>query len=191
MEFYPLHQETEQVFNEIRRRIFRLQNGRGLDSMHRMGVQTNGQIGASYVSLKTLAQQYSPDLELALRLWGTRQREEQIVACFLLPILSMNKEKITQLLSACFNFEIAEYAGTLVLAQREDLPQMAREYFTSNNPYLQTAALTAIAREGITRKEKSIFPSTYLDELAQKNWATPYVTRVFERVQLNMNVQKD
>lgn len=85
MEVFPIDKKTEQLFNEVRRRIFRLQNGRSLDSMERIGADTRGQIGASYLSLKNLAGQYQPDLRLAQLLWGTKKREEQIVACFFIP----------------------------------------------------------------------------------------------------------
>ena len=95
MEVFPIDKKTEQLFNEVRRRIFRLQNGRSLDSMERIGADTRGQIGASYLSLKNLAGQYQPDLRLAQLLWGTKKREEQIVACFLFPTQELITEKIT------------------------------------------------------------------------------------------------
>ena len=82
MEVYPISKETEQTFKEISRRIFRLQNGRSLDSMENVGADTRGQIGASYLSLKNLATRYPKEQKLAQLLWGTGRREEQIVACF-------------------------------------------------------------------------------------------------------------
>ena len=61
--------------------------------MERIGADTRGQIGASYLSLKNLAGQYQPDLRLAQLLWGTKKREEQIVACFLFPVHELITEK--------------------------------------------------------------------------------------------------
>ena len=55
MEVFPIDKKVEQLFKEVSRRIFRLQNGRSLDSMERIGADTRGQIGASYLSLKNLA----------------------------------------------------------------------------------------------------------------------------------------
>ena len=65
MEVYPIDKKTEQTFKEISRRIFRLQNGRSLDSMENVGADTTGQIGASYLSLKNLATRYPKDQRLA------------------------------------------------------------------------------------------------------------------------------
>ena len=50
MEVFPIDKKVEQLFKEVSRRIFRLQNGRSLDSMERIGADTRGQIGASYLS---------------------------------------------------------------------------------------------------------------------------------------------
>ena len=133
MEVFPIDKKTEQLFKEVSRRIFRLQNGRSLDSMERIGAVTQGQIGARYLSLKNGAGQYQPDLRLAQLLWGTKKREEQIVACFLFPVQELITEKITQLLQHCYNFEIAEYFGTLVLSKLENVKQMVNEYLNSDH----------------------------------------------------------
>ena len=187
MEFYPIHKDREQLFNEIRRRIFRLQNGKGLDSMIRIGADVHGQIGASYVSLKMLSQHYSKNLELALRLWGTQQREEQIMAYFLLPIDVITQEKMTQLLQTCHSFEIAEYGGTLLIAARKDIKEIVEKFLDADHPFLQIAALTAIAKERITRKSGTIFPSEYIRKIEGRAWADPYIKRVFERIRMDIN----
>lgn len=133
MEVFPIDKKVEQLFKEVSRRIFRLQNGRSLDSMERIGADTRGQIGASYLSLKNLAGQYQPDLRLAQLLWGTKKREEQIVACFLFPVQELLQKKLL-ILQYCYNFEIAEYFGTLVLSKRENVEQMVNEYLNSDHP---------------------------------------------------------
>lgn len=188
IEVYPIHEEIEEQFNEIRHRIFRLQNGRGLDSMKRIGVSTDGQNGASYVSLKTLSQHYQPNLDLALRLWGIRRREEQIVACFLLPNSMVIKEKITQLLRLCLNFEIAEYFGTIVLSTREDIETIVQEFLLSDDPVLQIAALTAMARNRIVKKTTTIFTAPYIQNIAHTAWKDKYVERVFERLKTSAGI---
>lgn len=96
---------------------------------------------------------------------GTKKREEQIVACFLFPIQELITEKITQLLQFGYNFEIAEYFGTLVLSKREDIEQIVNEYLSSDDPLLQAAALTAIGRSRIDRKLNSPFTDSYIETL--------------------------
>ena len=82
MEVFPIDKKTEQLFNEVCRRIFRLQNGRSLDSMERIGADTRGQIGASYLSLKNLAGQYQPDLRLAQLLGEQRNEKNKSLPVF-------------------------------------------------------------------------------------------------------------
>ena len=119
MEVFPIDKKTEQIFKEVSRRIFRLQNGRSLDSMERIGADTRGQIGASYLSLKNLAGQYQPDLRLAQLLWGTKKREEQIVACFLFPVQELITEKITTTLLQLRDSGIFRNIGSFETGKRE------------------------------------------------------------------------
>ena len=175
MEVFPIDKKVEQLFKEVSRRIFRLQNGRSLDSMERIGADTRGQIGASYLSLKNLAGQYQPDLRLAQLLWGTKKREEQIVACFLFPVQELITEKITQLL---------QYFGTLVLSKRENVKQMVNEYLNSDHSYLQVAALTAIGRSRIDRKLNSPFTDSYILNMDRAKFTDTNVQKVYDRVSI-------
>ena len=79
-DFILLNPQLEKTFIEICNRIRRLQSGGTIDSLQRIGATTTGQIGASYVSLKTLASEYLPDEKLATLLWKQQKREEQIVS---------------------------------------------------------------------------------------------------------------
>ena len=190
MEVFPINKESEQLFKEVSRRIFRLQNGRSLDSMERIGADTRGQIGASYLSLKNLAGQYRSDLKLAQLLWGTKKREEQIVACFLFPVQELITEKITQLLEFSYSFEIAEYFGTLVLAQREDIEQLVNEYLHSDTPFLQAAALTAIGRSRINRKANSPFTDSYIQNVDRNKFTDTHVQKIYERINIFLKDEK-
>lgn len=190
MEVFPINKESEQLFKEVSRRIFRLQNGRSLDSMERIGADTRGQIGASYLSLKNLAGQYRSDLKLAQLLWGTKKREEQIVACFLFPVQELIAEKITQLLDYSYSFEIAEYFGTLVLARREDIEQLVNEYLHSDDPFLQAAALTAIGRSRINREAKSPFTDSYIRNVDRNKFTDTHVQKIYERINIFLKDEK-
>ena len=93
MEYAVLSPDTQKTFQEIQQRIRRLQNWGSIASLKNLGLPSGNQVGASFVSLKQLASSYSPDEQLAFLLWNTQKREEQIIACLLLP-KKINKEKI-------------------------------------------------------------------------------------------------
>lgn len=180
MEYTVIEEDTQKKVNEIRRRIRRLQNRGCIDSLEKIGVNTQGQVGASYLSLKKLAGQYEADEKVASLLWATQQREEQIIACFLLP-KKIIKEKITQLMHLCSRSEIAEYFGSVFLFQHAELPEIAREWSNSSIPFLQTAALTACARHLLLNKEKPEISPDFFKTLVNKDYEDPYVRLVAGR----------
>lgn len=180
MDYIVLNKETEEKVKEISRRIHRLQNWGSISSLRNLGINTQQQVGASYLSLKTLAAHYSPDERLAEALWHTRQREEQIMACFLLP-KKINKEKITQLMQDCISPEIAEYMGSLFLAEHKDLAEIIEKWSGSSEFFLQIAALCAGARHLILHKTNPLISADSFKILINKEYKNKYVRLVAER----------
>ena len=183
----PIRPEAERLFGEIRRRISRLQSGGSLDSMEKVGADTRGQIGASYVSLRTLARGYAPDEEVACLLCGTERREEQIVACFLWPVEGLTEERMRQLLGQGHSLEIAEYAGTLLVARSGEVERWVGDFLQAEGEgaeALQVAALTAISRNRMERKGDSPFTEEYVRGLEGRCWASSYVVMIYNRLRL-------
>lgn len=186
MDFIILDKNLDEQFQQISRRIRRLQSGGTIDSLQALGVSTEQQIGASFVSLKTLAGQYHPDEKLSLLLWRQKKREEQIMACFLFPE-QLNREIITQLISACVSFELAEYFGSIFLARHPSIAEIAGDWSESGEPLKQIAALTAAAKHLILHKQAPRIPSGLLQEMAGKNYPEKYVQLVAERYRFKFN----
>lgn len=180
MDYVILNKDTEEKIKEISRRIRRLQNWGSISSLRHLGMNTRQQVGASFVSLKTLAAQYTPDENVAEALWLTQQREEQILACFLLP-KKINKEKITQFMSLCISPEIAEYMGFLVIAEHPDLREIVESWTNSSVPFLQTAALCAGARHLVLHKDAPLIPQSLFKALLNKEYEDKYVRLVAVR----------
>lgn len=185
MHFKVIDKNLDFCFQEILRRINRLQSGGTIDSLHSIGANTTHQIGASFVSLKELAAHYSPNEALAFLLWNTCQREEQIVACMLLPE-EINREKITQLIPTCLDFEIAGYLGSLYLHKHSQLLELATEWLDSENPYQQAAALTALARHLILNKKYSRISEDFFISATQRNFKDRYVQLLANRYRFNI-----
>ena len=175
MDFSIIDPHTNAVFQQILSRIRRLQSGGTIDSLQDIGANTDHQIGASYVSLK----------ELALLLWNQGQREEQIVACLLFP-QDLNKEKITQLAPHCLHFEIAGYLGSLYLYKRSDLLELSEEWLNSENPLMQLAIMTALARYLILNKESDKISKDYFRTVVNRNYKDKYVQLAAERYRFNI-----
>lgn len=185
MDFTVVNKETEKTFEELLRRIHRLQSGGTLDSLKDIGASTEKQIGASYVSLKQLANSYEPNEQLAWLLWNKQKREEQIIACMLFPP-DMNKEKITQLSKSCLNSEIAGYLGSLYLYKHPELEKVIPEWMDTEIPFLQLATLTAMARHLIIYKDKSQISKEFFQNIINKNYKDKEVRLAAERYRFNI-----
>lgn len=184
-EYTPLSPKDISLFDEIQRRILRLQSGGTIDSLQNIGADVNNQIGASFVSLKQLASNYPSNETIASMLWATGKREQQIIACFLLPA-NINREKITQLSDTCMNHEIAGYFGSVYLAGHSILPEIAEEWIESQIPFRQIAILTAIARHLIIYKKNSKISKQMFSNLLEREYADPYVKLVAKRYRFNI-----
>lgn len=185
MDFIVLDHELETKYKTLLRRIHRLQSGGTIDSIQKTGADTRGQIGASFVSLKSLAGNYTPDEKLAILLWRSRKREEQIMACFLLPKI-INKEIITQLTRDCYSFEIAEYFGSVFLSGHPGMAEIATEWSNSPCPFHQVAALTATAHYLIVNKKDSLISVNFLKNLVNREYQDKYVQLAAERYRFNI-----
>ncbi|MDE5638268.1 MAG: DNA alkylation repair protein [Odoribacter sp.] len=182
MDYMILNKETEEKVKEIRRRIRRLQNWGNISSLRHLGLSPRQQVGASFVSLKTLASHYTADETVAEALWLTRQREEQIIACFLLP-KKINKEKITQFMQQCISPEIAEYMGSLFVCGHPDIQEITESWSNSPDPLLQIAALCAAARHLVLHKDAPRISESSFKTLLGKEYEDKYVRLVAARYQ--------
>lgn len=185
MDFQVIDKDTESKYQELKRRIWRLQSGATLDSMKNVGADTSRQIGASFVSLKQLATHYTPDEQLALMLWHAEKREEQIMACFLFPE-NLNKEKITQLFDHCLNMEIAGYLGSLYLYRHPQLLSIGETCLLSGEPVQQMAILSALAKHLLVNKENSLFDKACFSEILHREYKDKFVRLTAERYLLNL-----
>lgn len=184
-DFIFLDSQSEKTFTEICHRIQRLQSGGTIDSLQTIGAVTTNQIGASYVSLKTLAAEYLPDEKLATLLWKQQKREEQIVACFLFPP-TINKEKITQFAETCSSYEIAGYLGSILLCRHAELAEIVSAWMLSEKPFLQVAALSGAARHLIVSKEEKKISEERFKQLVNQSYSDKYVELVAQRYRFNI-----
>lgn len=180
MDFTLLDHHLNEQFKQISRRIHRLQSGGTIDSLRDVGANTENQIGASFVSLKSLAENYPTNEKLSLLLWNRKKREEQIIACFLFPE-NLNREIITQLIPQSISFEIAEYFGSVFLTKHTELREIVESWSCSPEPFQQIAALTATARHLMIHKQDSHLTREFLLQIANKIYIEKYVQLVAER----------
>lgn len=180
MEYFVLNKKQEDTLNEIKRRIRRLQNGRTIDSLISIGANTDNQIGASYTSLKKLAESYVQDAVIATSLWAERKREEQIFACFLFPD-NFEIQKVLKICKNCLNYEVAEYFGSLFVYRHKDICEIIDILFKSEDDTDKIIAITAIARHILIYKHNSKITKEEFLHLVADKFANKYVEMIAQR----------
>lgn len=182
--YFYIDKKTKDLFEIVEARIRRLQNWGSVESIRRMGCAVERQVGASYVSLKELAECFSPDLKLSVLLWRTGRREEQILAAFLLP-LSISPSEVEEFFSGCISYEIAEYFGSLYISKRCDL----KDYFiprwasVRQHPFKQTAVLTGTAKYKMQNPEDESISGFFVD-VSNVDYEDEYVKIVAARYKM-------
>lgn len=185
MEFKIITKDIEELLSEIRHRIRRLQSGGTIDSLINIGANIENQLGASFLSLKKLASAYQANEEIALLLWNSQKREEQIVACFLFPD-DLITEKITQLSESCLNHEVAGYLGSIYLYKYPFLTQIIHPWLDSDTPSQQIGILTAMAKHLIINKDDSSILMEQFHAAIQRHYKDKYVQLIAERYRFNL-----
>ena len=89
-------------------------------------------------------------------------------------------------MDTCQSMEIAGYVGSLHLARRPDVAEIAAEWADSEVPAKQAAALTAAARQLILKKECSLIPKSQFAEMLRRPYADPYVRMLAARYRFNL-----
>lgn len=184
MEFFALNKEQDELLKKIRTRIWRLQSGGTLDSIAAIGMDPGKQIGAGFLSLRTLAAGYEKDDKIATILWNSGQREEQIVACFLFSI-ELNKEKIIQLLSRVKSQEVIEYFGSVYLSTHPLLPQLLQDWSNSEESTFVLAIMTGAAKHRQIYKTEAKIDESVFVNLVTKHYDDRYIELVANRYRID------
>lgn len=180
MDYHYIDPETHRLFLHIRKKIHTLQNWGFDESIKKLHLNIQSYNGASFPSLKELACSYKPNEKLAFLLWSCRKREEQIVACFLFP-QAISRERLIQYMKCCDSYEIAEYIGSIILAERKDLPEFVKEWSHSDNAFFQVAAITGAARNRILHKSNPEISDSLFQSVIHKPYKDKYVKLVSDR----------
>jgi len=107
-QFYISNLNIDNRIDEIKQKIRLSMNGVVSDSMKNRGIIYYKNFGVSIPRLKEIAQEYTPDHDLAQRLWLLKIRETMILATLLQPIDKFNFENASNWISEINNIELVE-----------------------------------------------------------------------------------
>lgn len=153
---YKLDKNTvEKVADNYKILLKRLrtrENGPVVDSMKRLGLNYKRNLGVSLIDLKSFAQEYSGEQDLALYLWQKDIRETKILSLMIADAKQLNEQQISDYISGINNIELAEQATMNVLSKLPNMLEYAYRWCKSDDEYTRVTALLLVARAFQTRQ---------------------------------------
>ncbi|MDD3079489.1 MAG: DNA alkylation repair protein [Paludibacter sp.] len=108
MRFYLSNEKLDNEIVEIKQKIKLSMNGVVADQMKESGIRYKQNFGVSVVRLREIAAEYSPDTDLAKRLWMSGIREAMILSTLLQPAGEMTQKDAKLLILEMDNSELVE-----------------------------------------------------------------------------------
>ena len=102
-----MKQETQDKLKQIKQRFRLMMNGMASQSMREKGLGYSINWGISLPALKTLAEEYGKDYDLAIELWKENIRECKILATLIMPPADMKADLACLWVSQIPNQEVA------------------------------------------------------------------------------------
>ena len=113
---------------------FRLgMNGIISTSMRNRGMDYKIIFGLSLPQLRTLAEKYSPNQEVAIRLWNENIRESKLLATMIFPYSEMSMEIAKEWIEDIKYSEVADIASMFLFSKLPYAEQLCLEYVNSEN----------------------------------------------------------
>ncbi|MDD4991800.1 MAG: DNA alkylation repair protein [Paludibacter sp.] len=170
MKFYIANTDLDTQITEIKKTIRLSMNGVVADQMTQRGIIYKKNYGVAIPRIKEIALRYTPNHDLAQRLWALNIRETMIMATLLEPVDKFTPE-IAQAWIENFNqIEIIEQINMNLFSKLPFAASLAAELIQAEKTWKQVAGFILIARiaNRFNRDEISL-----IVEIADKLSITP------------------
>ena len=146
MNYYISSPELDARIKEIRRKIRLSMNGIVSEQMIQGGIIYKKNFGVSIPRIKEIALTYTPDHNLAQRLWDLKIRETMIMATLLEPIDKFSMESAAKWVKDINQIEIAEQTTMNLFCKLPYADKIASEWVQSDQIWIQITGLLLAAR---------------------------------------------
>ena len=146
MNYYISSPELDTRIKEIRRKIRLSMNGIVSEQMIQGGIIYKKNFGVSIPRIKEIALTYTPDHNLAQRLWDLKIRETMIMATLLEPIDKFSMESAAKWVKDINQIEIAEQTTMNLFCKLPYADKIASEWVQSNQIWMQISGFILAAR---------------------------------------------
>ena len=146
MKFYLSNPELDAQIAQIRRVIRLSMNGIVSDQMTNSGIKYKKNYGVSIPRIKEIAKSYTPNHDLAQRLWSLQIRETMIMATLLDPIDKFTPEIAHEWVTGFNQIEIIEQSCMNLFSKLPFATTLALEWIRSENSWVKITGYILAAR---------------------------------------------
>lgn len=141
-----MKQETQDKLKQIKQRFRLMMNGMASQSMREKGLGYSINWGISLPALKTLAEEYGKDYDLAIELWKENIRECKILATLIMPPADMKADLACLWVSQIPNQEVAAMVAFNLFQYIDSAKDLAFKWLASANELEQMCGYNILSR---------------------------------------------
>ena len=145
IKYFAVNEEIENQIKSIRRAIYLSMNGICAENIDNAGIEYKQNFGVSWARLCEIAQNYTPNYELAERLWLMSIRETKLLATLLCPPHELTAERLAEWTTGITTIELAEIFA-FALLRKTTLTEQILQLEQSENHLLRLTAYHTLAR---------------------------------------------
>lgn len=146
MKFLITNTELDEQIKLIKKHIRLSMNGVIAESMNSNGIIYKANFGVALPRLKEIAGYFTPNADLARRLWMLEERETMILALMLFPVNQLSENDIIKFSSSINNIELAEQSAMLLFSKSEIAFEISGKLIESNNKFDIITGLLTFSR---------------------------------------------
>jgi hypothetical protein len=143
----------EETIRNIKKMLRLRMNGEVSAFMRLKGLEYKINFGLDAMSIREIAERFSPDETLAIKLWQESSRECKILATLLYPKQAFSSELADEWQDSCFTTELSEQLCFNLLQHLEFASDKAIEWILSDNPERKSAGYHLLLRLILSKKK--------------------------------------
>jgi len=153
MDFFIDSKETEDLFQEIFKKIQILRNGETHHEMKKFGLNYPKALGATIVNLREIGNDYQKNHLLAHKLWTKGFRETKIVATLLEEPAKVTEEQLGRWFSEMDSNELLEQASMNLFQYLPTIKDLTATWMKSDIRSKQVCAVMVVGRLALDKKQ--------------------------------------
>jgi len=175
------------LIKSLRKKIRTRDNAPTVDAMRKLGINYRINHGVSYSEIKTIAEQFKYNHELAVELWKHNNREFKIIATLIENPETVEFSQINEWVESLENTELAEQISINLLWRIKDIKKYIISWLDSDNEYTKKAAFVLIAQ--LAMRDKTIPDDDFIQyfDFIEKNSNTE---NIFLRKSISLALRK-